>query len=241
MLTLLPLVSSSALVILSTLFAFSFAERMLRKAYGDTMYDASFHLHDISVYCAFAGLLCSMRFVCNIFVNGNISNLVSLVIILSAGYYLTFRGLLLAVFSKKFTETLTKRYGCHEKVCLDGSLARYHLSSAPAFVAQHMYSQISVSNRVAIPIGIVWVIFLFASSLYLPATMIQAFTVSSFLAVLGAIICSLILLPQIDTEKPLPPIKLVPLLWMLPSCIFLGSFITLTPLVLPNGFYSLLI
>lgn len=240
MLALLPLISSISLIGLVTLFAYSVAEQALRKIYGSHIYDSSFHLHDISVYCGFVGLLCTLRFVCSTFTTTQICNLVTLVTILSAGYYLTFRGILLSVFSRKFREILSKRYGYDEKVCFDGSLARHHNSSIPAFVAQHMYSQISVSNRVAIPIGFVWVLFIFASSLYLPAAMIQSFTVSSFLAITLAMTSSIVLLPETDAEKPLSSMKMIPYMPMLPACIFLGSFVSFTAFALPTGSLSLI-
>jgi hypothetical protein len=226
----IPVLASSSLIVLSSTFVFALTEHSLRKKYGDGFYDSSFYAKNLPVFASFISFLMSLHFVGGVMMSTFVTNVAILSTILSVGYYVTFRGILLFTFSRRFSDILKNRYNINEKHAFEGCTVRSHPGDVASIVANHLISQINTSNRVAIPIGIVWVIFVFTSILYLPAFWIQAFIISGLCAISLSMACTLLLLPDPDCEKSVSPLKSSPLGHLVPPMAFLGLFTILTPL-----------
>merc|ERR1712137_1019514 len=120
--------------------------------------------------------------------------------ILCGGYYITFRGLLLTLFSYRFCNILRKQYGHSETVRFDGAIARYHAGGVPSYIGSHFHQQMSTSSRVGFPIGVVWALFILACLSYLPAFWIQGLIFSGGIALTCSIASIVALLPPSSDE-----------------------------------------
>lgn len=230
---LVPIIAVAGLICLSSLLAYKTAEHFLKKLYGEPLFDSSYYLQDLATYASFSAIFASTYFSGSVLLSPYTTNVFVLCAILSAAYYVTFRGILLALFSNRFRSILQKRYGFTERVIFDGAISRYQGGGVPSYVAGHLQTQMRVSCKVAIPIGLVWVIFIFVGLQYIPIQWVEGLVTSGLLALYSSIISTIILLPSND-DVSVPKWKAHPASCAIPVILFLGLFVFLTPITCSN-------
>ena len=228
---LVPILASLCLVGISAIFFMKTTEHYLKSYYGEGLYGSSNYIQDLSVYSAFTAVFLSTYFVGLALLASKTTSMLLLCEVLGAGYFITFRGILLTLFSFRFKSILKKRYGIHDHISFDGSTARCHSGGVPSYVASHLQVQMTTSNKVAAPIGVVWVIFIFVGLYYLPFRWINGLSMSGLIALYAAVACTILLLPDSDEDKPVADWKTAPIINALPAGIFLVLFIFLTPII----------
>ena len=222
--------ASAGLVAVSTFFVYQSAEHALKKTFGPAMYASSCYLRDFSVYASFTAFFAAVYFIGSVTLTPKVTNIIILTGTLSAGYYLTFRTILLTLFSNRFNTILRTRYGIDQTLTFDGASARCHAGGVPAYVANHLNTQMNISNRVALPLGVVWAVFIFICISYLPASWIQGLTLSGLMALYAGVGLTLALLPEMDEDKPISSWKNSPVLSTSPAFVFMSMFTLMTPL-----------
>lgn len=223
------LVAAFGLVTLSCIFVYKMSEHLLKGHCGDALFSSSYYLRDLPGFACLTAFVLSTSFTGYMLTASHITNIVILAAILSAGYYVTFRGILLTVFSVRFQKILRTRYGHTERVCFDGALARYHSGGVPSYVGSHLHQQMRTSDRVGLPIGVVWVIFILTCLSYLPTIWIQGLLFSGGVSLYCSILSTLTLLPQSDEDSVLSIWKGSPYSCAFPPIVFLILFTVLTP------------
>ena len=223
------LLAAFGLIVLCTVFVTKLSEHFLRSRCGDALFEASCYYRDLSLYAGYTAFVSSVLFAGYTLKASQITNLVILCAVLAAGYYVTFRGILLTLFSSRFRQILRTRYGVIENVAFEGASARYHAGGIPSYVGSHLQRQMDTSNKVALPIGIVWVVFILLGLVYLPEFWIEGLIMSGSVGLYCAIFSTVTLLPSGDEDKVVSTWRASPCANFVPPSIFMTIFALLTP------------
>merc|ERR1712100_938853 len=208
-----PLIASSALLGVSTFFAYQTSEHLLKSKFGPAVYQSSYYIRDLSVYASITSFFLCVYFIGSTILNPATTNVIFLTAVSTSAYFLTFRSILMTVFSNRFKNILKQRYNFTENLPFDGATSRCHAGGIPSYVANYLITQMDLSNKVAFPVGFVW----------------SVFVLSGVVALYAAIGFTIVLLPETNDDKPIPSWRASPISNLLPAGIFLSLFTFLTP------------
>mmetsp|Transcript_21739 Transcript_21739/g.27692 ORF Transcript_21739/g.27692 Transcript_21739/m.27692 type:complete len:238 (-) Transcript_21739:50-763(-) len=231
----IPLLASAALISLSSFFAYKAAEHVVKKQYGEALFDASYYLRDLPTFAGFTALFASTYFSGYILLSSYTANVFLLCGVLLAAYYVIFRGVLLTVFANRFRSILRTRYGCTETIVFDGARSRYQGGGVPSYVAAHLQAQMETSSKVAAPIGFVWLIFIYGALQYVPYVWIKGLVASGLVSLYCSIFSTFALLPASNDESS-SKWRASPYSSSIPVVVFLVLFTFLTPLTTSPAF-----
>jgi len=224
-----PLIASSALLGVSTFFAYQTSEHLLKSKFGPAVYQSSYYIRDLSVYASITSFFLCVYFIGSTILNPATTNVIFLTAVSTSAYFLTFRSILMTVFSNRFKNILKQRYNFTENLPFDGATSRCHAGGIPSYVANYLITQMDLSNKVAFPVGFVWSVFVFICLSYAPPAWIEGLVLSGVVALYAAIGFTIVLLPETNDDKPIPSWRASPISNLLPAGIFLSLFTFLTP------------
>lgn len=227
----IPFIASGILIFLSAFVCFKLSQHFLIGIYGRSMFFASCYLQDLSMYCSITAVLISSFFIGSTLLSSHTTNILLLSEVLTSGYILSFRAIIITVFSYRFRSILRNRYRYYDIISFDGATVRCHPGGVPSFVGGNLYLQMQTSNKVAMPIGVIWLLFLIVALYNIHVSWLLGFTLSAIISFYSSVGFTLLLLPETDEDKPIPRWKAMPIVNIIPLFIFMFLLATMTPIL----------